>query len=154
MRLASTVSLDFANLNMNAKKNYKQICENSSSCKSMKSCPKRHPKVCKRYDTENECRFGEKCSYQHKTSIKSLEQNELKETVKQMEIVIKELAIKVTCLESELNKVELNLDTKTSITDSKDKECYKDGKSSYEKPLAGTNNSEIIKEKPEEMLAT
>ena len=120
----------------------------------MKSCPKRHPKVCKRYDTENECRFGEKCSCQHKTSIKSLEQNELKETVKQMEIVIKELAIEVTCLESELNKVKLNLDTKTSITDSKDKECYKDGKSSYEKPLAGTNNSEIIKEKPEEMLAT
>ena len=134
------------------RQHYKQICEDSSSCKSMKICPKRHPKVCKRYDTENECRFGAECSYQHKTSVKSLEQNELKEKVKQMEIVMKELALKVTCLESELNNVKLNLDTKTFITDSKDKECFEDRKSNCEKPLAVTNNSEIIKEKPEEKL--
>ena len=57
-----------------------------------------------------------------------------------MEIVIKELAIKVTCLESELNNVKINLDTKTCITDSKDKECYEDGKCNNKKLLAGTNN--------------
>ena len=48
-----------------------------------------------------------------------------------MEIVIKELAIKVSSLESELNKLKLNLDTKTSIKDSKDKECYEDGQINY-----------------------
>ena len=57
-------------------------------------------------------RFGEKRSYQHKTYVKSLEQNELKEKVKQMEIVITELSLKVTCLEGELNNFKLNLDTK------------------------------------------
>ena len=93
---------------MNAKKDYKQVCQNSSSCKSMKSCPKRHPKVCKRYDTENEVW---RKVLQHKTYVKSLEQNELKEKVKQKELVIMELALKVTCLESELNNFKLNLDT-------------------------------------------
>ena len=135
------------------RQHYKQICEDSSSCKSIRSCPKRHPKVCKKYDADNECRFGEECSYQHKKSVKSLEQNKLKEMVKQMEIIIKELALKVTCLESELKKVKLHLDTKTFITDSKDKEFNEDVKSNSEKPLAGTNNSEIIKENPEEMHA-
>ena len=62
-----------------------------------------------------------------------------------MEIVIKKLALKVTCLESELNNIKLNLYTKTCITDSKDKECYEDNKSNYKKPLAGTNNSEVTK---------
>ena len=63
------------------------------------------------------------------------------------------LALKVTCLESELKKVKLNLDTKTFITDSKDKEFNEDVKSNSEKPLASTNNPDIIKENPEEMHA-
>ena len=46
-----------------------QICEDLS-CKEIKICQKRHPKVCKRFAAEKECRFGIDCSYKHKKSEK------------------------------------------------------------------------------------
>ena len=71
-----------------------EICQDSS-CKAIKSCSKRHPKVCKRFAAENECKFGIECSYQHIKSVKCIEQNKLKEKVEEMEKKMEELDIKV-----------------------------------------------------------
>ena len=123
------------------RQHFKQIYKDSSSCKSIKSCPKRHPKVCKRYATENGCRFCEKCSYKHQTSAKNLDQNALEEKVRQIEMVIRELVLKVTCLESELNNIKLDISNKSSVTDSnKDNESSENIESISEEPLSGTND--------------
>ena len=71
----------------------KQICEDSD-CKETKICSKRHPKVCKRYAAENECKFGVECSYRHIKSAKCLEQNKMKEKVEEMEKKMEELELK------------------------------------------------------------
>ena len=135
------------------RQHFKQICKDNSTCKSIKSCPKRHPKVCKRYATENGCRFGEKCSYKHQTSAK--DQNASEEKVRQMEMVIRELVLKVTCLESELNTIKLDISNKSSVTDSnKDNESSENSKSISEEPLSSTNDSENTIEKLQEIHAS
>ena len=147
MRLASTVSLDFANLKMNAKDNTtNKYVKTVHHVNQLRAAPKDTQRCVKSMMQIMNVGLEKSVPTNIKKSVKSLEQNKLKEMVKQMEIIIKELALKVTCLESEFQKVKLNLDTQ-------DKEFNEDVKSNSEKPLAGTNNSEIIKENPEEMHA-
>ena len=71
-----------------------------------------------------------------------------------METVVKELFLKVTCIEIELNNVKLNMSNKTNLEDSnKDKETYQasEGNTNTEKPLEVTIESEINKEKTDKI---
>ena len=40
-------------------------CEALAACNGIKSCKKRHPKVCKIFDIEKYCMFGRECAYAH-----------------------------------------------------------------------------------------
>ena len=41
-------------------------CESLSACVNIKSCLKRHPRVCKSYALEKFCKFEAGCAYNHK----------------------------------------------------------------------------------------
>ena len=102
------------------RKHLTPICESQSECKDKKQCHKRHPKSCKRFNSENGCKHGEECAYNHQVDEKFKEVNELKEKVdilekivakkvskererlEQLEIVVKAMSRKVLSLESEL----------------------------------------------------
>ena len=43
-----------------------EIFESLSACVNIKSCLKRHPRVCKSYGLENFCKFEAGCAYHHK----------------------------------------------------------------------------------------
>ena len=47
------------------RKHYKEKCEELGDCKGVRACPKRHPKACKRRNTEKGCNFGNKRAYTH-----------------------------------------------------------------------------------------
>ena len=49
------------------KEHVKNECEDLSACREIKSCKKRHPKICRRFALENFCKFGKECSYVHNT---------------------------------------------------------------------------------------
>ena len=44
-------------------KHFTEVCDSLPRCTNITSCEKRHPKRCKRYETEEGCRFKEECSY-------------------------------------------------------------------------------------------
>ena len=57
--------------------------EDISACTGIKSCSKRHPKICRKYSLENFCRFGKDCSYvhisrEHSEVCKDLEDEDMK----------------------------------------------------------------------------
>ena len=47
------------------KENTEEKCQDRSACRNIKSCNKRHLKVCKQYILERFCKFGRECSYEH-----------------------------------------------------------------------------------------
>ena len=79
-------------------------CKDLDNCKSMKSCMKRHPKYCKKF-ASGECRLKSDCSYKHKEPTSNIEQDQLKEKVKQLEKVLTQ---KVLNLEEEKVKIKKN----------------------------------------------
>ena len=82
-----------------------EICENGASCTKIRSCHKRHPKVCKLYELENSCRFGSACSYLHLSSNKLSETNQ---RLQYLENCLKDMTSKIESLEGELEKVKAN----------------------------------------------
>ena len=66
-------------------KHLKQICESQAECKNTEQCHKRHPKSCKRFNSGNGCKHGEKCAYNHKGDVKVREVTELKEKINNLE---------------------------------------------------------------------
>ena len=45
-------------------------CSDGSQCKEVKTCPLRHPKMCRRMLMEGFCGRGQKCAYNHKNNDK------------------------------------------------------------------------------------
>ena len=86
------------------RKHYETECKDLDNCKSMKSCMKRHPKYCKKF-ASGECRFKSDCSYKHKEPTSNIEQDQLKEKVKQLEKVLQAMTRKVLNLEEEIVKI-------------------------------------------------
>ena len=116
------------------RKHYKEKCEELGDCKGVRVCPKRHPKACKRINTEKGCNFGNECAYKHtnlhetqkkhpiewekKVEALELQVNEmadklvsttegceLKEKVKLIEAVIKNLFQNVIRLDKEISEL-------------------------------------------------
>ena len=85
------------------RKHYSEECQDSK-CKSITSCPKRHPKGCKRY-ASGECRFKNSCAYKHQQPTLNKDQTELNDKLKQIEKVLHALCRKVINLETELEEV-------------------------------------------------
>ena len=50
-------------------------CAEGSHCKVIKTCPLRHPKMCKWIVMEGVCHYGEKCAYNHKKVFNSQDGN-------------------------------------------------------------------------------
>ena len=50
------------------KKHDNEICGNPSECKH-ETCEKRHPKICRYFSKDGNCRHGDKCSYLHKQKL-------------------------------------------------------------------------------------
>ena len=57
------------------KQHVNKECAEGSHCRVMKTCPLRHPKMCKRIVMEGVCHYGEKCAYNHKKVLKSQDGN-------------------------------------------------------------------------------
>ena len=77
------------------RKHYSEVCESLSMCTNIKECPKRHPKMCRRLNSENKCRFKEECAYNHKRIKPNEDVNVLKDKVDILENTVKELTKKV-----------------------------------------------------------
>ena len=83
---------------------YSEICKQNQACQSIKTCPKRHPKKCKTNYTDQGCRFGFDCSYEHnQVTNKDCEKAKvkLKEKVDLLENSVVELNDKVECMKGE-----------------------------------------------------
>ena len=93
-------------------KHLEEVCDKNLKCKNIKECHKRHPRNCKRFTSEDGCRFNEDCAYSHQVNRQDEEQKKFKEKVDileekvgkldQLDIVIKALTQKVISLEHEL----------------------------------------------------
>ena len=62
-----------------------EICKNLTSCVNLKSCHKRHPRVCRRFALEKVCSFGADCAYQHQEENGN---NEIKNKVIELETIL------------------------------------------------------------------
>ena len=71
---------------------YTEICDDES-CETS-SCPKRHPRKYKYFETYNRCKFGRFCFFSHKkTDVTSLNE-------------VEELKVKIASLENHVDKLE------------------------------------------------
>ena len=61
------------------KRHENTVCENTENC-SEERCTKRHPKVCRDFNNNKNCRHKDKCAYKH---IQHEKQTELNELIKQ-----------------------------------------------------------------------
>ena len=84
-----------------SKIHFTEICKSLSGCHKIKECKKRHPKPCKRFDSENGCRFQKKCEYNHQVTKQTKEQNELTDKVNMLETSLLDLTNKVVNMENE-----------------------------------------------------
>ena len=74
-------------------------------CKDIKTCERRHPKICKQmFSSGHTCQFGNGCAYSHQNLLKKQENWDLKDKVLALEKTVSEINIKMIYLESELKK--------------------------------------------------
>ena len=73
------------------RKHFTKVCENLSSCTNINECKKTHPKTCKRFKIENECRFNKDCAYSHVASKLNQEKCSLKDQVEDLEKRVNDL---------------------------------------------------------------
>ena len=74
----------FCKYRENCSKIHLKIECKDASCKSKRSCDKRHPKVCKRFILEEGCTFGQDCDYLHEEKVKSNEELKLKRRLEEL----------------------------------------------------------------------
>ena len=89
------------------RRHFNEECKDLDKCSSIKTCRKRHPKHCKRYDS-GQCRYKEDCTYKHQEPIKNMEQAQMVEKLKKLETVVHALTRKVLSLEEEMIKIKKN----------------------------------------------
>ena len=83
---------------------FSEECKNMANCKNVKSCEKRHPKICKKFTT-GECIFLNDCAYKHQKKILESDYHNMVEKLKQMEKVTQALTRKVLSLEEDIVKI-------------------------------------------------
>ena len=106
------------------RKHYEEKCEDSVECKGAKHCQKRHPKVCKKYNSEKGCQFGCECAYSHNISVKSKEPtNDLEKKVEILETIVIEMAKKLITLEDELKDIKSGQNKNKAATKNTENIC-------------------------------
>ena len=92
------------------KKHENTICEKASECTEEK-CIKRHPKICKNYIKDNNCRFNNKCAYHHKENENNQEQmnEQFKLAILKHERDIQELNEEVNKMKNMIHTMTLEL---------------------------------------------
>ena len=98
------------------KHHYTQICEYFSSCTSIKNCPKRHPKLCRRFAIGEACTFNAECAYYHQNSL-TADNEKMNKKLKHLERVVEEMAIKIVQLDMELDEVRKNKQDNVIVKD-------------------------------------
>jgi hypothetical protein len=66
------------------RRHFSEECEHLSTCKSISSCMKRHPRPCKKF-ASGQCKYKNHCAYKHLEPKENREQSEMIEKVKQLE---------------------------------------------------------------------
>jgi hypothetical protein len=66
------------------RRHFSEECEHLSTCKSINSCMKRHPRPCKKFAL-GQCKYKNHCAYKHLEPKENREQSEMIEKVKQLE---------------------------------------------------------------------
>ena len=85
------------------RKHLKEVCQENKTCRSSRTCEKRHPKVCKRFYAEGFCFYGRDCAYLHsEVKTNTRENEELKEKVKFLEEALTALTLTVSNLQGQV----------------------------------------------------
>ena len=106
--------------NQCGRKHFPDICETRHTCKSVRKCDKRHPKLCQKFANEGFCPHGEECAYHHPYH-QSRETNErrndvLEERVKYLEDTVASLKLIIFNLQGQvLDIAENSSDQKEDI---------------------------------------
>ena len=88
-------------------------CEHLSACKSSKRCPKRHPKVCRRFTSYKGCRYERQdCVYHHPEKLKSTGKDEINEKIETMAVLMNQMSLKINNLEPEIKTMKKKNGTK------------------------------------------
>ena len=91
------------------KQHVKELCE-IQSCEAQK-CPKRHPRVCKYYYEYRRCKFGSFCSFSHRVSGNSIENEnkiiEMERKISNLEKAVAENEDRIKKLKDKLDNVEV-----------------------------------------------
>ena len=101
---------------------FHEECVNLLSCKSVKTCDKRHPKPCNNFNSKKGC-TRTNCAYNHQHSNKSVYEDVLKENMEIMEKALLEMSTKIIDLEKELKEIKSK--NNNAITTEKYKEKKK-----------------------------
>ena len=107
------------------KQHLKETCQ-TEDC-YLKTCPKRHPKICKFLSVSQVCKFGDACCYKHKLSAshcKILEQiSSLQATISSMSESILALENEILRLRSSPPDTLRTLDPRGDLAPSPEKSC-------------------------------
>ena len=88
--------LDFGNLEKRCRnKRDNEKCRNQNDCKE-ENCIKRHPKICRSYNSYGWCRNKELCAYQHNTKSTNPKVEILENEIKHRREEINILRLNVT----------------------------------------------------------
>ena len=85
---------------------FKEDCDKGGNCENPKSCQKRHPRVCKRLNMDNFCKFGKGCAYFHPNRKEKVLDNialklEIEKTKRNMEL----MAFSIIKLEDQMKDI-------------------------------------------------
>ena len=82
------------------RKHYSEICQDFKVCQTIKTCPKRHPKRCKKNLSENGCNFGSDCAYRHGINNDTIKADETDAKIDRLEKIVIEMASKLVSKEN------------------------------------------------------
>ena len=87
------------------RKHYQEKCEELGACKGARTCPKRHPKACKRFNTDKGCTFKNECAYKHTDVHVTPKETpiEWKKKVEDLELQVNEMANKLFPIQRVVN---------------------------------------------------
>ena len=112
------------------KHHMKEICP-TQGCKN-KLCTKRHPKMCKFFQIQQSCKFGEECSYKHERTSNNLKNStsELINRVVLLEEIIEGMTEKINDLTEEVDTIKRNAHVEPKVISYKCDHCDYTGSTS------------------------
>ena len=140
------------------KTHYKEECVGSKGCKGAKLCHIRHPKACKRYNTDKGCQYGSDCAYKHTIGSMKAPHSDLVKKIELLVTLVIEMGNKMIKLEAEIK----NIKSGKSIIITSDENSFgvkkderiKDKTQSPNKPDQGVKDPLVAENKKESVKET